>query len=257
MTSEGYVLVALGDTYKKMAAAFVDTLRLQGDERPVHIIDESNLKTNTELFSDCKIDFEKYGTYPKLTLDLHTPFDHTIYLDCDMLCGYKPDKVWDHFKSGSDVVKQMGLYPSLWAPEFRLNFEKDYNKKLYLCHGSMIYVRKSSEASSLFEFMRTEVWDNYYKYSYGDKTNKGLRYGRADQVIYSIASALNGIVPSDMLGYPFVTHVSTPNTFTGVPQKSLFFRNHRIEFEEEIPFFHMWSKIGTKTYNDVYESIVR
>lgn len=257
MKSEGYVLIAFGSHYERMAANLVHTLRLHGDTRPVHIINQSNLITNLDLYGECNVPFEKCGTYPKITLDLHSPFDHTIYLDCDMFCGSNPDKVWNHFKSNSDEVKQMGIYPSLWAPQFKDNFELKYQKKLHLCHGSMIYVRKGDKSSNFFETMRNDVWGKYYEYSNGDSTNKGLRYGRADQVIYSIASALHDIVPSNMLEYPFVTHVSTPDTFLGVPQRKIFFRENVVDSSEDIVFFHMWSKIGTPVYDHVYRSIVK
>lgn len=255
--SEGYVLVALGAKYHQMVKNFVSTLRKYGDKRPVFIINEENLNSNTNLFRDCSSAFERYGTYPKITLDEYLPFDHNMYLDCDMLCGANTDHVWEYFKSSDNYVHQLGKYPSLWKPEFKDNFENMYSKKLYLCHGSLIYMRRGKEFTDFSSFMKDDVWNNYFKYNFNDINNhNSSRSGKTDQVIYSIASALMDIFPSDMMGHPFVTHVSGPRTFNGVGQRNVYFRDEISTFNIDVPFFHMWDKVDSPNYINTLKALL-
>lgn len=253
MDSEGYILIAIGERYKIMVNNFISTLRKMGDYRRVHIIDENNLNTSTKLFSSCQSSFERYGTYPKITLNEYLPFTHNIFLDADMLCGGNTEQVWDYFKSSNIFVHQLGLYDPNWNNGFVDYFENRYKKKLFKSHGSLIYINRDLVDINFFNFMQNEVWNNYVDYTGSNQLV--YKNSRTDQVIYSIAESFWGIIPSSMMNHPFVTHIDRYEQVKH-PQTEVNFRNFRKQFQVPISFYHMWEKSDTATYRDILKLIL-
>jgi hypothetical protein len=247
--SEGYIVIAVGDNYLKMAEVFLDTLRRHGDERPVRVVQS----TEGLLYRDqCNTDFERNGTLAKLSLDTLAPFDHNIYLDIDMMCIGNTDYVWDLCKSQHQYLYQTGIEGdrTFNRGEIAAYTEERGWGVAPRVQGGFIYLDKSNLNPNLFPWMR-EVFLNYHDYF-----SKPLRYknSRTDQTIYSLAHAKFGLKVLPMLEKPVMTFL---DRYEDLPTKRVFFKGQQAILDRDVAFCHMMAKPGNPVYNKLYSEAMK
>lgn len=199
--TEGYVLIGIGEKYLKLVNNLVDSLRKFGDNRPVHIIsevDESDL-----LYQQCNTEFERGGTYPKITLDRNLPFDHNIFIDADVLCVGDTQQVWDLFRNNEQYIQQLGCR---FDKRYHFQqYEKEVGHPIPRVHGGCIYINKNKLDPNFFPYLREYVFPNYKKIFH----SHGLTYknSRPDQPIFSLAFGKFGLETLDFWENPIMTVV--------------------------------------------------
>jgi hypothetical protein len=248
--TEGYVVVAIGDVYLKMAEAFISTLRRHGDDREVHVIESTTDLPHRGL---CNTDFERNGTLPKICLDIISPFDHNIYLDIDMLCVGKTDYVWDLCKSQEQYLYQAGIAGdrTFNRGEIAAYTEAQGWGTAPRVQGGFIYLNKTKLDPTLYEWMREDVFLNYHDYF-----SKPLRYknSRTDQTIYSLAHAKYGLEVMPMLEKPVMTFLDRYET---LPTNRVFFKGQQALLDKPVAFCHMMAKPGNPVYNQLYSEAMK
>lgn len=226
--TEGYVLIACGNEgYLEMANNLISTLRKHGDNRPVHIITEDQLDKDDPVFQDCKTPFEMYGTYPKINLDKFLMYDHTIFLDSDILCVGNTDHVWELFRSNEQYVQQLGK-PKPTKEEIK----KNRAGHAPLVHGGVIYYNKKNLDPKFFEFLRDKFMD--YR---GSKSYKG---SRTDQILYSGAFREFKFKPINIYNNPVMTVGHDVSIIKPPIYKVWFKRQNGPDLDTPIPFIHIF-----------------
>jgi hypothetical protein len=85
----GILFVVFGDEYDKIASACTRITR-QNTDLPIHILQEEIRRERWEgidglTFTVFDGAFQKDNRFIKLAMNFHSPFDQTLYLDCDSL----------------------------------------------------------------------------------------------------------------------------------------------------------------------------
>ena len=201
--TEGYLTIAIGEKYEFLANKLKNTLQKFDPSRELFILREENLVKDNYFFKSCKTDFERYGSYPKLTIPRFTPFDKTLFLDSDMLCASNPEFVWNFFKKRNKNLDCLGSYDRNYS--FKNKFEKKFKTKLFLNHGGLMYFDKTKDNTKIVKRI-SHIWNHISHYTCGHK----LSYlnSRDDQLIYSIAKSLEKNRPANLIYHPVISFVS-------------------------------------------------
>lgn len=257
---QGYILVALGKKYINESVLLTITLRKQGDNRQVSVLvlpqdieyaKSFNLFNEiiqfapvTNFFNLCTLDFEKYGTYPKINIYHYSRYDETIFLDTDVLCQYNTDELWKFVSNRKEFVTMMGHKND---PQWHWNtigeVSQTFGKNVPHTHGGFLYFRKSSK--EFFNFC------NEVAYKYDElKCKRWYRGGICDEIIFALAHAQFDINPIEFDDEPIMTFNYTPDM--DLPSK-LQTHNGK-QLKNYIPFIHMYDRTHMKT---IFDNIVR
>src|SRR5215204_1601327 len=105
--TRGVIYVAVGDpAYRRMARESIGSLRSSGYRGPIAVVVEKaehvralgdGLQPIVARTSMARDTFASRGV--KTTLHRLTPFDQTLYLDCDTLIIWNPDDIWRHLRT--------------------------------------------------------------------------------------------------------------------------------------------------------------
>ena len=250
--TESYITVAIGDKYEQMAENLRETLIKSGDNRPLYIVKEKDLNKEDEMFQTCSTEFEKFGTFPKITLHRYMKTDRVIFLDADVLCASDTQPVWDLFNKRNRATDCLGSHNCGYEPKFCEFFNKKFSKKLHFNHNGIIYYNRDRFTKKYSELIH-DIWMNTRKYTGGN--HPIYKNGRGDQLIYSIAKSLNQNKPLNLIDHPimtFCTHgdYDYPRHVTNWPRD----KSDKI-FNTHIPFYHMFCKVNTKPYKTIYNTI--
>lgn len=256
--SEGYILVGIGEKYLRLCNQLVETLRKNGDDRPVKIITEVE---HDDLYATCNTDFERGGTYPKINLDKYLEFDHNIFLDADMLCTYNTQQVWDLFLSNDQYIQQLGARR---VPNFPGHqYEKELGHAVPYVHGGVVYINRNKLDPNFFPYMRDYIFPNYGKiYS---RTPLVYKNSRPDQEIFAVATGKFGLQPINVWEVPVLTIVEEA---TQLPLEKVFFkRMYGRKLATPISFAHIFKGLegvkknitsgGEKVHLTHYENLYR
>ena len=215
-TTEGYVIIACGDIYKKLAQNFINSLRINGDNRPVAVIDEKVLESHP-LFETCTGQNERYSILPKITMDMLAPFDHNIHIDVDALCLADTQYVWDLCKGQDQFILHRGWERgSHAATQFEMGIAESIEKATGIViprvQGAFQYYRKCEESREFYEWLRDDLWHNYQKLTGRDYILEvHHRNSRSDQIMFSMAYGKFGLNPVSIEDEPIMTRVMTFN----------------------------------------------
>jgi len=237
---EGYVLVALGDIYKQLAARFIHTLRQCGDTRPVYVIDENILDTETDMYKACKVNNERFNCYPKITLNRYLPFEHNMFVDADSLCIANTQHIWDMCHDQDQFILHRGWdgYTG-WDNDIQLDIEKAHGFMMPRLHGAWFYIRKEAIVDEFFTFMQEDVFPNYSHWCTRDLASRNHRRSRSDQTIYSLAYGKFGLSPCDLMKTPVMTHIMDESQATEPHYKVNFKGEYGPKLDNAIPFVHI------------------
>ena len=123
---EGYLICVFGksDNYYKMASRLIRNIREYDNFRPICILTDNvnnysypedviikifDLETHLHKNIDSNIDWHKYGLYPKIFQSYYTPFQHTMFLDADMIFRKDFTHFWDIYYKSNQTILIPGL----------------------------------------------------------------------------------------------------------------------------------------------------
>ena len=256
---QGYLLIAIGQRYIDEAKLLVDTLRKQGDNRPVVIIIDSNDVSyfiNLEIdakyvilngadndFKYFNTDFERKGTYPKIKLYHYSPFEETIFVDSDVLCQTSTEKLWSFVGSQQQDVLMTGRKHDMgWAGGDIGNIISKFGKHIPHVHGGFVYFRKP-QAEQFYSFIMETV-KNYDRWC-GWRHYKG---SMPDELLYAMTFGEFGYEPVNFDQFPIMTFDIPPDQ---IPTK--FQTSEGKTLDDYIPFIHM---INRSIHKPVYDKII-
>lgn len=249
--TEGYVLIAIGKRYEKLVENFFETLRHCGDQRSVYAITEPD---KDELYRSAKTDFERNGTIPKITLDRNLPFDHTIFLDADVLCAADTQHVWDYFRSNSQPIQCFGTEKEI--DRFWLSSDEQYRKDLGFTipkiHSGLMYFNRNELDPRFFSYMRDDVFPNFDSICHNHPPGFAYKGSRPDQEIYSIAMGKFGYHIPEIWEQNCITILKDS---CDLPITKPWFKYKHGNEGNDIPFLHIFNT-GSDHYRTMHTKIL-
>ena len=266
--TQGYLFITLGKEYIDECTYLVNTMRKNGDNRPVtlwiHAQDEEYARAlnmfdgfihfdnslDNKIWQECQTSFEKYCLYPRLFFDKVLPYDETIITDTDMLCQYSTESMWDKLHKQKLNVRMLGRkYDYKWHWGTILEVSKAYGKHVSHVHGGFFYLRRSDFTNKFFTYCR-EVFFKYDQY----KCKRAFRGGRVDEIIFAISHSHFDLAPIEFDDIPIMTFNYSKNI--KIPSKLQTEGNQNEELSDYIPFVHMFDKsVGIK-FRNLYGKIM-
>lgn len=168
VSSRGVCLIAYGEKAEREADLCIRSLRRYHDW-PYMVATNSNGPNSTNRFLPKDYTDVQKSRWSKVTLDLWSPFDETLYLDADTRAQGDLSAGFDMLCDGWDMV----ITPSsnqadqnMWhvAPD-----EREYTYLLYQCadvlqlQGGVFWLRKSEAVTRFFEAWRME-WQRWRQF---------------------------------------------------------------------------------------------
>lgn len=203
MRSRGIITLAYGKPrYVEMAKALARSLILHDPTLMRAIITDSPDRELGNLFT-YRIDLRpEYGSASRqmLHLDRYTPFDETLFIDCDSLAVHPLDNIWTAFQSvpfgvcGTHTLGAIDADTSVDIPPIFHHFNLT---NLPSFDGSSYYFKRSPEAAAFFTTARDLLLhapDLHFTHFH----RGGIDTGPSDEAIYSVAMAIHGLTVTDM-----------------------------------------------------------
>ena len=273
MARQGYMLIALGVQYIDECVFLINTLRHQGDKRPMSLIIfekdkayceslglfdqcilfDPSILTHDSIWSKCTTSFEKYCLFPRLFLNTYLVYDETIVIDSDVLCQSNPDPVWTRMSLSSNppIVTIGNKNNPDWHWGYIGHISKIMGKTVSETHGGFFYLRRGDPMLDVFFKTCIDVFFNYEQLGCQLK----FRGGKTDEVIFAIANAKHNIDPIEFSEFPIMTFNYTPDM--RIPSKIQTERGLNIEMNDYIPFVHMFDKMGGDHFQNLYRRIIQ
>src|SRR5215218_9822905 len=120
--TRGVIYVAVRDaTYRRLARESIWSLRRARERVDVAVVcdDDADAATTAREFGDgvrrivVPRDADAFGSRAiKTQLHRLTPFDETLYLDCDTLVVWPLDQIWQHLRS-AEVALALDAHPTV------------------------------------------------------------------------------------------------------------------------------------------------
>ena len=270
MYTQGYILLTLGKRYIDESIYLINTIRKQGDLRPISLIifkeDEEYCKSknlfdqyiyfdtseDNEIWLECKTTFEKYCLYPRLKLNTYLIYDETIILDTDVLCQSSPEPIWIHLSNNiynNNLITIGNINNPKWHWGYIGEVSEYMNKTVPETHGGFFYINKKANLKEYFDYCKY-VFLNYDKF----KCKSLFRNGKVDEIIFAIANAHFNISPIEFSEFPIMTFNYTPDMI--IPSKLQTEGGNSIELNDYIPFIHMFDKLEGINFQDLYRRIM-
>lgn len=201
------------------------SLRLHSPDLPLALVTDMPHKAKPGLFdivipmtgqrrTDCR---------PKLDLDLHTPFDHTLYLDSDALAVRDISFIFDRFTGHDFAVMGSNINTGHWYGDVPEMCARAGASTIPKFSGGFLYFTRTNTTAATFADARAQA-DTYTESGY-DRFNNGI----ADEPILSIALARQGIqaiptMPDTAISLIGLTSDIDLDVTTG---RARFTKNHR------------------------------
>lgn len=192
----GIITMAYGSKkYIEMAKTLARSLQLTNPHTPRAIVTDVQDAELEQLFDYCIPSNPKYGSNfrQKLYLDLYSPFEKTMYIDCDSIVVRDLGEMWAAYDGKpfgvvAGVMVSADGYSDQWGAgldRVMTRFDIDAMPKF---NGGVYYFEKSEIGRTIFEMPRS--WVNQFE-AYGFPVARGD--GPDDQMMISVAMALNGV----------------------------------------------------------------
>lgn len=264
--AQGYFLIALGEYYVKESVVLTQTIRKQGDDRPVSLLVNDTCEDyarSTEMFDqyvkfdpngpiwqESTTNFEKHCLFPRIHFDKYIPYDETMIVDTDVLCQYSTEKLWTTLTNQPIDIRMLGRYnDATWHWGTISEVSQAYGKHVPHVHGGFFYLRKSDFVNKFFDYCR-QVFFDYDKY----KCKRWFRDGRVDEIIFALAHAQFDIRPVEFDDIPIMTF--NYNEQVQIPSRLQTEGNQNVELEDFIPFVHMFDKMTGSKFRSLYHRIM-
>lgn len=207
---KGILLLALGNSaYGRMAAVLAATIKATGTAIPIHLAyTESAIRYLTDnekaLFDSMAIIPEKYYTWngqakwimAKVFMYQLSPFEHTLYLDCDIVWLKKlPDEIFTNFAATDLTYANSGVQASsMWADTEEIKAAYNVDKVLGI-HSEFMCFKKNKTVKHFFS-----VAQDTYKHLKIDHTT--FAGAIPDELPIMIAAELTGMMPHQQPYFP-------------------------------------------------------
>lgn len=264
--TQGYLLVALGKRYIDECVLLVNTIRKQGDNRPVSLLihaDDTEYASSKGLFDflphfdpqgdiweNCETDFEKFCLWPRLHFNDYLVYDETIIVDSDVLCQAPTENLWKYLSEQKMPVVMLGRHEDHnWHWGYIDEVSKRFGKNVPHTHGGFFYIRKGINTGKFFSVSKMMF------YSYDDYgCIRGFRGGRVDEIIFALTHALLNVLPVPFDELPAMSFNYTPDI--KIPSKLQTEGGQNVEMSDYIPFIHMFDKMGGENFTALYNKIM-
>lgn len=265
--SQGYVLIALGRQYIDMCVMLGNTLRKNGERRPISvIIHETDVgyaklhnmfdrvllfDSSDAMFVDCITNFEKYCLYPRMFLHKYIVYDENIIVDSDVLCQYSPENIWDIMKTRESPICMIGAkYNPVWHWGTIGEVSAAVGKQVPETHGGFFYIRKNVPFVDEFFAYCQNVFYDYDKYN----CKRLFRGGKTDEIIFAIAHTHFNMSPVGFDEFPIMTF--NYSTDIAIPSMLQTEGERPRIMQDYIPFIHMFDKISGTNFQSLYRRIM-
>jgi hypothetical protein len=264
--SQGYLLVALGKQYIDECVLLVNTIRKQGDTRPVSLLihsDDTIYASKTEMFdqlvhfspqgdiwNECQTGFEKFCLYPRLYFNDYLVYDETIIVDSDVLCQAPTDNLWKYLTEQPMPVIMLGRHDDPnWHWGSIREVSEAFGKHVPHVHGGFFYLRKGLNTGKFFSVAKMMF------YSYDDfKCKRAFRGGRVDEIIFALTHSFLNVMPVEFDDVPAMSFNYEPHI--QIPSKLQTEGGQNVEMSDYIPFIHMFDKMGGANFTALYDKIM-
>jgi hypothetical protein len=267
--TQGYFYIALGKQYIDECVLLVNTIRKQGDNRPVSLLiwaddqkyaEEKNLfdkfvhfEPSGALWRECNTGFEKFCLYPRLHLDDYLVYDENIITDSDVLCQYSTEKVWEYMSNQPMPIRMLGRKKdSNWHWGHIDDVAKRFGRHIPHTHGGFFYLRKQNGNETLGKFFSLAKLFFYAYDDYG--CIRGFRGGKVDEIIFALTHSFLNVMPLEFDEYPVMSFNYTPDI--QIPSKLQTEGNQNILMNDYIPFIHMFDKMEGTNFKVLYNKIM-
>jgi hypothetical protein len=264
---QGYFYITLGKQYIDECVLLVNTIRKNGDNRPVSLLihqeDEEYAKEkglfdqyvyfnpSGSLWDECETSFEKYCLYPRLHLDDYLIYDETIITDTDVLCQSSTDNLWNYLSNQKHSLRMLGRkVDHNWHWGHIDSVSKRFGKNVPHVHGGFFYLRK--DRLNLGKIFSTCKMFFYAYDDYG--CIRGFRGGRVDEIIFALTHSFFNISPIEFDEIPIMTFNYGPEV--QIPSKLQTEGSQNIEMNDYIPYVHMFDKMGGSNFTALYNKIM-
>lgn len=217
---KGVLIIAAGHPYYgKMAAALAATVRCSDKDIPIHLSwagtalnhlaeAERSLFTSMAEIPAIYCQSESGNKWIRAKMNMYdlTPFEETLYLDCDLLwLKRSPADMMNGFKKCEVTFPHFGISDSAWATLAEL--KKVYGPGQYWnIHSEMVYFRKGEKAKEYFD-KALEVHDSL------KVDHTVFAGGIPDELPFSIAGALTKTHPHKKEFRPVFWSKAVPGHF--------------------------------------------
>jgi hypothetical protein len=268
--TQGYFLIALGKRYVEECWVLSNTIRKQGDQRPISLLihpeDEEYARSfnmfdklvhftpSDQLWQDCTTGFEKYCLYPRLYLNDLTPYNESITVDSDMICQYNADHVWAFCKARNfkSPITMLGRdHDPSWHWGYINEVSKTYGKEVRHTHGGFFYLKKDPFLDIFFRYCK-ELFYLYDQYN----CRRMFRGGKVDEIIFAIAHSYFDMKAVDFEDFPIMTFNYSPALINSTPSKLQTEGGRYKELENYIPFVHMFDKMEGENFFWLYKKVM-
>ena len=265
--TQGYFLIAIGKYYIDECYQLAQTIRKQGDTRPISLLVNPDdieyarskdmfdqfveFAPNDTLWNSCNTSFEKYCLYPRVMLNEYLPYDENITVDSDMICQYSPEKVWSYFASKTSPIGMLGRKndPN-WHWGYIGEVSKAFGQHVPHVHGGFFYTKKCYDLDRFFAYCRF-VFYEYDRYG----CRRMFRGGKVDEIIFAIAHSFFKMYPTEFDQFPVMTFNYSPDI--EVPSKLQTENQQNIMMDDYIPFVHMFDKMEGANYKALYDKVMK
>lgn len=277
---EGYLTIASGAyKYFEMAVCFVNSLRYQGDERPVSLLttnpDDEFLQKHRNVFDQvidisgrkdeycARFNFttphEQNGIFPRLLMFELSPYDKTVYVDADCMALRNTDVLWGLGHPNSPYFPSfttMGYYRLLpgWAGMTAEEIEVAENKlgcKLREVHAGITWFDKSAFSRAVFKLIESYLDDStYLKFpkivkTWGGKNNETALMCAMSALNIPVVSYTENFIAPNPVYFSVEKKVGDMGLFH-LGQTHI---NKRAEFHYGCPIFaHYFDKTASENY---------
>lgn len=211
MQTEGYLLCVFGTNskYYDLSVRFIENIRKFDKYRPICILtDNVSLVYQQEnvnispfflekhLHPIVKInnDWNQYGFYPKVFQSLYTPFEHTMYMDVDMLFHRDFTFIWDIYHDS----KQSILIPGKSDENNRSPSDWHWGKIDQVIDRIHIPIPQTFSTVIVYDRDVSKLIDKYVSYILDHLEEWHVQFqfrdsGLPDEIVYSIILGMEKI----------------------------------------------------------------
>jgi hypothetical protein len=211
---EGYLLCVFGknEKYYELSIRTIENIRKWDNHRPICIltdniekyididIKDKNIHLETfflekHLHKNINIDNEwnAFGFYPKVFQSVYTPFEHTMYIDVDMIFHQDFTFIWNEYRDSHQNILIPGKSnldnrsPSDWHWGKIDDVISEIGIPLPQVFSTLLVYKK--EFSNIVEKNVEYIFDHLHPW----KVQFQFRGGVPDEIIYSILAGINNI----------------------------------------------------------------
>ena len=158
MTEKGFLTIAIGDKFRRLATCLIKSYRLTQSKTPFFVVTDREDKELGALFDGLIVDRSEEGLagfLHKLNMYQNSPCRETIFIDADCIIVKNIDRYWELFEQSGQSVSVFGTQGDS-EEDAGSFFNFPYASERYglenfpLFNGGVYYFKKSDTAERVF-----------------------------------------------------------------------------------------------------------